>query len=292
MVKQTVVYKKDKFFTLEADYYSTTEINAPVVIYIHGGGLLWGMKEELSDEMIQLYTSNGFGLFSINYRLAPETKLSHILEDIEDAIKWIQSEGANLFSINPKKIALVGSSAGAFLALNAGNFKNRPLAIVSFYGYGDISAEWANSPNSYYLQKDFVTKEMIKGIITDTVRTEASVEERFLLYLYARQTGEWIHQITGCHPSNNKELSTYSPIFHVTESYPPTLFLHGTNDKDVPYLQSVFMRAALVKQNVKTRLITIPNGEHVFEKDFHHPEVQLALKGMLEFLHHHLVEET
>lgn len=290
MFKQTVVYKKDNYFTLEADYYSTTQSNAPVVIYIHGGGLLWGMKEELSEEMIQLYTSNGYGLFSINYRLAPETKLPEILEDIEDAIQWIQSEGPNLFSINPKKIAIVGSSAGAFLALNAGTFKNKPLAIVSFYGYGDISAEWAICPNSYYLQKDLVTKEMIKDFITNEVKTEASVEERFLLYLYARQTGEWIHQITGCYPTNTEELSRYSPIFHVTESYPPTLFLHGTNDKDVPYLQSVFMRAALIKKNVRTRLITIPNGEHVFEKDFHNPAVQLALNEMFEFLHTHLVD--
>lgn len=290
MFKQTVVYKKDTHFSLEADYYGLTQSNVPVVIYIHGGGLLWGTKEELSEEMIQLYGRNGYALFSINYRLAPETKLPEILEDIADALQWIQTEGPKLFSINPKKVAIVGSSAGAFLALSTGTLKNKPVAIVSFSGYGDLTADWATHPSTYYLEKDLVTKNMLQNSLTKEVKTEASVQERFLLYLYARQSGEWMQQITGRYPLTNQELSKYSPIFHITESYPPTLFLHGTNDQDVPYVQSVFMRAALIKEHVKTKLITIPNGEHVFEKDFHNPFVQHALNEMLEFLHPYLVD--
>ncbi|WP_342599138.1 alpha/beta hydrolase [Psychrobacillus sp. FSL H8-0483] len=291
MMRETVIYKKDERFTLEADYYGTSQLSAPVVVYIHGGGLLWGTKEELSEEMIQLYTKNGYGVFSIDYRLAPETKLPAILEDVQDALQWIESEGSKQFSIDPKKIAVIGSSAGAFLALSTGTFKNKPRAIVSFYGYGDISAEWATSPNSYYCQKDIVSKEVANSIITDDVITNASVEERFLLYLYARQTGEWIQEITGTNPSIQKDsLIKYSPIHNVTNDYPPTLLLHGTNDVDVPYLQSVFMRAALIKEGIQTKLITIPNGEHVFEKDFHHPVVQNALQEVLDFLQVHLAD--
>ncbi|WP_391117599.1 alpha/beta hydrolase [Psychrobacillus sp. L3] len=290
-MKHTVIYKKDERFTLEGDYYETSSTNAPVVVYIHGGGLLWGTKEELSEDMIYLYTNNGYGLFSINYRLAPETKLPDIMEDVEDALLWIESEGPKQFSIDPQKIVVVGSSAGGFLALSTGTFKNKPRAIVSFYGYGDISADWATSQNSFYCQKDLVSKEMTKHIITDEVISEASVEERFLLYLYARQTGEWVQEVTGINPTINKEaLLKYCPIHHVTKDYPPTLLLHGTNDVDVPYLQSVFMRAALIKENVKAKLITIPNGEHVFEKDFHNPVVQNALKEVIDFLHVHLTD--
>ena len=291
MMRETVIYKKDERFTLEADYYGTSQLSAPVVVYIHGGGLLWGTKEELSEEMIQLYTKNGYGVFSIDYRLAPETKLPDILEDVQDALQWLESEGSKQFSIDPKKIAVIGSSAGAFLALSTGTFKNKPRAIVSFYGYGDISAEWATSPNSYYCQKDIVSKEVANSIITDDVITNASVEERFLLYLYARQTGEWIQEITGTNPPIQKDsLIKYCPIHNVTNDYPPTLLLHGTNDVDVPYLQSVFMRAALIKEGVQTKLITIPNGEHVFEKDFHHPVVQNALHEVLDFLQVHLAD--
>ena len=288
-MKKTVIYKEDINLSIKADFYGTYQENAPVVIYIHGGGLIWGTREEISKEMIKLYTDNGFSLFSIDYRLAPSTKLPEILNDIEAAIQWIQLEGPKQFSIDPKKIAVVGSSAGGFLALSTGTFTLKPRAIVSLYGYGDLVGSWAVSPSKYYCQKDKVSKELAYKLITNRIVTEASVDERFLFYVYARQNGVWIEEITGVNPLNNKEgLYPFCPNRTVTPEFPPTLLLHGTNDTDVPYEQSVFMRAALIKQSVSARLITIPNGEHVFDKDFQDPIVQRALNQVIDFLKTHL----
>lgn len=284
-MKKTVIYKKHDHFSLKADFYETNFEKAPVVIYIHGGGLIWGSREDLSKEMIQFYTSNGFSLFSIDYRLAPETKLPDILEDVQDAILWISTEGPKQFSIDPKKIVIIGGSAGGFLALCSGTFKFKPRAIVSFYGYGDISASWATNPSSYYLQKDLVSNEIAKMLQSTHVIKEGSIEKRFLIYLHGRQQGVWVQEITGVDQLTNKDqLLKFCPIKHITKDYPPTIFLHGTKDTDVPYEQSVFMRGALLQKGVKTKFITIPNGEHVFDKDFHLPIVQDSLKQMIEFL--------
>jgi acetyl esterase/lipase len=283
------MYKEEVNFSIKADFYGTNLENAPVIIYIHGGGLIWGTREEISEDMIKHYINNGFSLFSIDYRLAPATKLPEILKDIEDAILWIQSEGPKQFSIDPKKIAVVGSSAGGYLALSTGTFTHKPLAIVSFYGYGDLIGSWAASPSKYYCQKDIVSKELANKLITNQIITEASVEERFLYYVYARQNGIWIEEITGVNPLNNKEdLYPFCPNRNITNEFPPTLLLHGTKDTDVPYEQSVFMRAALIKQSVDVRLITIPNGEHVFDKNFKDPIVQHALNQVTDFLKTHL----
>jgi acetyl esterase/lipase len=289
-MKTTVVYKENEHFTLKADFYPTEKEQTPVVVYIHGGGLLWGNREEIQEEMVKLYTENGFSLFSIDYRLAPETKLPDIIEDIKDALNWIQKEGKEKFSIDPRAIAVVGSSAGGFLALNTGLFQNKPLAIVSFYGYGDITAKWATTPNNFYSQKVLVPKETAQKLVSDQIVTEGTVEERFLLYLYARQSGKWIQEISGIDTNLHKEkLLPFCPVHTITKGYPPTLLLHGTKDVDVPYEQSVFMRGALVKQGVEVKLITIPNGEHVFDKEFHQPVVQNALKQVIEFLNKHLI---
>ncbi|MDN3017038.1 alpha/beta hydrolase [Paenibacillus sp. BSR1-1] len=287
-MKDTLIYKQIDDCSIRADFYGTSLENSPVVIYIHGGGLVWGTREEITEEMIKLYTNNGISLFSIDYRLAPETKLQDILEDVEDSLHWLQTEGAKRFSIDPKRIAVVGSSAGGFLALSTGTFKHKPRAIVSFYGYGDLLGSWAASPSKYYLEKDLVPRNLANALVTDQQISKASVEQRFLLYVYARQHGVWVEEITGVNPAFNKEaLRPFCPIHNVTKEYPPTLLLHGTKDKDVPFEQSVFMRAAILKQSVEAKLITIPNGEHVFDKEFHNPIVQSALKQVIEFLHTH-----
>ena len=289
MMKNTIIYKKEERFEIKADFYGVNQENAPVIVYIHGGGLLWGTREDIQEEIIELYHNSGFALFSIDYRLAPETKLTEILEDVQDALHWIETEGPQQFGIDPNRIAVVGGSAGGYLALNTGHFHKKPRAIVSFYGYGDISADWATTPNKYYNEKAKVPKQMAKNLISNKILTEGTVHERFLLYLYARQTGEWIQEITGMNSVIDKEkIVNLSPINNIPKDYPPTLLLHGTNDIDVPYEQSVFMRAALIKEGIDAKLITIPNGEHVFEKDFHNPNVQAALKQVVEFLQQHL----
>ncbi|QCJ42236.1 alpha/beta hydrolase [Bacillus sp. S3] len=288
-MKKTVVYKKNDFFEIKADFHGIPHDNAPVAVYIHGGGLVWGTREEISEDMLKLYTDNGIAIFSIDYRLAPGTKLPDILEDIQDALHWLELEGPKQFSIDPNRIAVIGSSAGGFLALSAGTFTHKPRAIVSFYGYGDLVGTWATTPSSFYCQKDIVPKGVAASLVTDQTITEASIEERFLFYVYARQHGTWIEEITGIRPEGNTEvLRKYCPIHNITSDYPPTLLLHGTKDTDVPYEQSVFMRAAIKKEGAEAKLITIPNGEHVFDKDFYNPVVQNALKQVIDFLQTHL----
>ena len=290
-MKKTVIYKSNDCFSIKADFYGISNDHAPVIVYIHGGGLVWGTREEISEEMIKLYNDNGFAVFSIDYRLAPETKLPEILEDVKDAIQWLNSEGPQEFSIDPKRIAVVGSSAGGFLALCTGSFTQKPRAIVSFYGYGDIIGKWATNPSNFYLQKDNVAENIARRLISDQVITEASIEQRFLYYVYARQQGVWIQEIAGINPIMHKDaLLKFCPKQNITSEYPPTLLLHGTKDEDVPYEQSVFMRGALIKERVETKLITIPNGGHVFDKDFDNPVVQGAFKQVIEFLQYHLSE--
>lgn len=235
--------------------------------------------------MRDLYLTAGFSVFSIDYRLAPETPLSSILEDVQDALNWLIKEGPKQFSIDAERIAVIGSSAGAFLALSTGLFPNKPKAIVSFYGYGDLTAEWVSKPSSYYLQRDHISKTSVNKSFFQGIPTEGTIKERFLFYLYTRQSGTWLHEVIGpTARSSHALLNSLSPIATHSNHFPATLLLHGTDDEDVPYAQSVFMRASLLKNKVSAKLITIPNGQHVFEDDFEDSNVQEALKKVIQFL--------
>ncbi|WP_312469083.1 alpha/beta hydrolase [Neobacillus sp.] len=288
-MKTTIVYKREESFEINADFYSVSPKNNPVVVYIHGGGLFWGSREDMKKEQIELYLSAGFNVFSIDYRLAPESKLADIKSDIADALYWLENEGPKEFDYDPRRIAVIGSSAGAYLALLSGTLMNKPKAIVSFYGYGDITGDWATKPSSHYQSLTVVPKELAKMLVSNKVITVGPIEKRYAIYMYARQQGVWIEEISGLNPRmKNQELSQYCPLHSVSSHFPPTILLHGTMDEDVPYEQSVLMSEALHKAGVENQLITIPNGKHVFDEDWQNPVVKDAFDEVIKFLHKHL----
>jgi dipeptidyl aminopeptidase/acylaminoacyl peptidase len=52
------------------------------------------------------------------------------------------------------------------------------------------------------------------------------------------------------------------PLYGADKNYPPTMLIHGTEDTDVPYEQSVLMAERLKEVGIKYELITIPGAEH------------------------------
>ncbi|RHW32046.1 alpha/beta hydrolase [Lysinibacillus yapensis] len=284
-MKTTVVYKKGEQFEIKADFYSAPVQSAPVLVYIHGGGLLWGSREDLKAEQVEFYLQSGFNVFSIDYRLAPETKLPDIKTDIADALSWLKVEGTAQFDYNPEKIAVIGGSAGGYLALLSGTLDTKPQAIVSFYGYGDITGDWARKPSPHYQKMTPVPKELADMLVSKDVITVGPIQKRYAIYMHARQTGVWIDKISGM---DTKELSALCPLHLVNSDYPPALLLHGTNDEDVPYEQSVIMSEALTDAGVENQLITIPNGKHVFDEDWENEVVKDAFKDVVQFLRKHL----
>ena len=154
----TYTYKKIGDLEIQADVYRPAgEGVCPAVMWIHGGALILGHRGGLRAEHRQRYLDAGFAVVSIDYRLAPETKLPGILEDIQDAYRWLRAEGPRLFRIDPDRIAVAGGSAGGYLTLAAGYlFRPRPRALVSFYGYGEIAGEWYSLPDTFYSRQPAV----------------------------------------------------------------------------------------------------------------------------------------
>jgi acetyl esterase/lipase len=225
--KDTFTYKKVRGLEIKADvYHPNREGLHPVIIWIHDGGLIFGSREMLPADERELFLRAGYVVVSIDYRLAPEAKLPAIMKDVEDAYRWVRAKGPDLFRCDPERLAIVGQSGGAYLALMSGvRLRPSPKVIVSFYGYGDIAGPWYSQPSPYFLSQARVTKETALRVLSQTVISEAPIQPRVDFYIYCRQNGLWPKEVTGIDLLKEPDgLVAYSPERLVKKGYPPTLF--------------------------------------------------------------------
>lgn len=280
-MSHTFTYKQINNLEIKAELFSTEQEKAPLIIYIHGGGLVWGTRHDINKQQIKLFNDNNYHVLSIAYRLAPETKLPEIINDIRDCLSWVKQELPQQLDYQQDKIIVIGNSAGGYLALMTGTFDQKPDAIISFYGYGDILGEWYSTPSEYFNTMPKVNEALAKQLIQKNAIAEAPITARYAIYLYCRQQGVWPAYVTA---PTTTDLLQYCPVNLADQTYPPTLLLHGDADEDVPYEEAVKMHETLDQQQVKNKLITIPNGKHQFDENMDDPIVTSAFDEVLQFL--------
>jgi acetyl esterase/lipase len=290
---KTYTYKTVGDLPIKADVYRLPgdEVR-PAIVWIHGGALMMGRRGGPSLAQRKRYLDAGHVIVSIDYRLAPETKLEGIIEDLRDAIGWVRAKGPELYKIDPKRVAVIGHSAGGYLTLMAGfTVEPRPQALIAFYGYGDIDGDWYAKPNPFYRRtRPLITKEFAYKTIGTKEIAEGNVKSRADFYLYCRQNGLWPKVVVGLDPAMKpREFDRFCPVRNVTKDYPPTLLLHGDNDTDVPHQQSVAMAAELKRLGVVHEFISIKGGGHGFDaKGMQDGNVSAAFDRIEVFLKSHL----
>jgi acetyl esterase/lipase len=291
VVRSTYTYKTTDGLHVRADVYRKPDgIVKPAILWIHGGALIMGNRRWLNPVQAEKYLEAGFTVVSIDYRLAPQVKLPQIIEDLEDAYRWVRSNGPELFQVDPDRIAVVGHSAGGYLALMSGFvLKPRPKAIVSFYGYGDIRGEWYSRPDPFYSREPAVSKEEAYNAVGSGVISDDQGESREKFYLYTRQQGLWPMVLVGHDPDKEPAMfDPFCPLRNVSREYPPALLLYGDKDTDVPYGQSVLMAGEFERHGVQHELISLPGRGHGFDYAMWDPEIAATFDRVVKFLQREL----
>lgn len=106
----------NEYQTLDIYYPPNAEAGAkyPVIVDIHGGGLMYG-KKELNRVYASRLAARGYIVVAINYRLCPDVLYSEQVRDVMASYKWV-AENSELYGFDTDNAYVVGDSAGGQLA--------------------------------------------------------------------------------------------------------------------------------------------------------------------------------
>lgn len=102
---------------LDVFYPENTTEKLPVIIDIHGGGLMMGDKDS-NRVYCSVLAKKGYTVVAINYRLCPDVLYPSQVQDVIAAFKWVH-DNADKYYIDLNKVYVTGDSAGGNLAYYA-----------------------------------------------------------------------------------------------------------------------------------------------------------------------------
>ena len=258
-------------------YRATHNRKNKTILYSHGGGLVYGSALDLPNIYLEMILQAGYDFVSFEYPLAPETKLRTIREKLFAGVTWFQEHYQHSLDLSSPNYILFGRSAGAYLSLlMAQKSIKKPDALLLFYGYYTLQDATFQIPSRHYLIYPKVNEMLIKQLVKSTPVVEGPIELRFGLYIYYRQTGNWIKAILG----EGEKATTYSLSKEDLIELPPTFLAASTGDPDVPYRLSVKMSRDIPQSYLET----IDSDEHDFDRTTTESIGPLVYEKMLSWL--------
>lgn len=258
-IQPDIVYGHKDGLALTFDVLRPREPNGAAVLFLQSGGWYsaWVPPNVLVPASKPLL-SKGFTVLIVRHGSAPRYAVPDAVADVRRCVRYVRGHAQQL-KIDPERLGVLGGSAGGHLSLMLGTtgddgkaddqdevlrHGSRVAAVVALYPPTDIRT-WVTDP-----------PEAIKKI--PALKPPLTFD--------AAKTSE------------------VSPLLHVTAKSAPALMIHGDKDELVPISHSQQMVAAMEKEKVACRLLTIEGAAHGFSAK----QNEIVVPAMVEWFEKHL----
>ncbi|NLB42592.1 MAG: alpha/beta hydrolase [Clostridiales bacterium] len=200
----------------------------PAVLVCPGGGYSYTSDRE-AEPIAMRFVAAGFHTFVLRYRVAPSKHPKPLL-DVSRAM-WIIRENAELWNVDPEKVAVCGFSAGGHLAGSLGVFWQEDY-IKEAMGM----PEGMNKPNAMILCYPVISSGQFahRGSFEKLLGKDAS-----------------------------KEMQESMSLEHNVSQHTPKTFLwHTFQDNGVPVENTLLFAQALRREGIPFELHIYPEGPH------------------------------
>ena len=222
------------------------------LLVVHGGFWAAGQRGEASLASRAL-AERGFTVFDVEYRIAPQPNWQTAVGDVKCAIGWVKQHAAtDDWNVDPKKLALLGRSAGAHLALMA--------------AYTATADDLPASCPSGGAAGGAVTDSSAESVISLYGPTDLTWAYAHPANLHAADSPEKLRAFLGDAPEREPErYRAMSPTERVTARSPRTLLVQGGRDQFVAPDQIDRLTARLAAAGVPHETLVIPYAQHAFD---------------------------
>jgi acetyl esterase/lipase len=249
-------------------------------IYLHGAAWYMLDKDLGTRPFFSHLAAQGHVIMDVAYRLAPETNMMGMVNDVKRAIVWMK-ENAGAYGVNPNRIVVGGGSSGGHLALLAAYTANNPQftpaelqgknisagAVISLYGPADLE------PMYFHLNQHLTTrstpgrpKKAVRTQMPEWIIKKMGKEYYRLGFDKGFVNAGAFAPLLGGHPDECPETyAFYSPVMHVHSHCPPTLLIHGEHDTMAPVKSTHALYSRLKEKNVLSVMHILPQTDHAFD---------------------------
>jgi acetyl esterase/lipase len=190
------------------------------------------MIKSFGADVEKAFADGGFTVFSVVHGAQPRFKVAEIVEQVKTAVRFVHEHAAD-YGIDANRVGVSGISSGGHLALMVAGSADSPVNAVAAIAPPTDLANWGKP--GFILTEEPQMAMFIPALGFDPKGSKSDTE------VLARKA---------------------SPITYVTAKYPPTLIVHGEDDKIVPLQQAKAMDQVLSKAGVQHQLEVIPGSGH------------------------------
>jgi acetyl esterase/lipase len=222
-----------------------------VILYLHGGGWLFGGLNSHRSLVSRLSRASGVPALALDYRMVPVVDFDQEIEDCVTGYRWLLDSG-----IAPERIVIAGDSAGGYLTI-ATALRARDHGLPMPGGLVGISGVYDMSTAS---------KAAHANAQRDPAGSLAALE--------------WMMEavLGGLDPADPK----VSPVHADLTGLPRTLLT--ASESEIIYCDSERLAELLVEAGVPCTLQVWSGQAHVFQAIAVLPEARRAIRDIGEFV--------
>lgn len=240
----------------------------PVILFIHGGGFITGDKF-MAANYSRALAADGYAVVSMNYELAPGATLFDQTKQVGEVWSYLQHL-ASKYPLDPSRVILAGSSAGAFLA-------------------GEFALIQSNTEYAKLVEiPQLMPTNAIKGLLLYSAPYDISE----IQHIDLKSSQQFVLKRMGWsilgdkNWMNNPEFDVLNLSKYVTKDFPPSFVTDG-NTNSFESQARIFVDT-LKEQNIQVNSLffdpAVMKVGHGYQFDMASPASVSSLKKTKEFL--------